>query len=58
MQKIKSMFVVLQLDAGGSERVVLELVKSMNPDQFDIVAIFQGGALETPLKKLCFKASF
>jgi L-malate glycosyltransferase len=54
MQKIRVMFVVLQLDAGGSERVVLELAQNLDPLQYEIyVAAFKGGVLKAPLKKIC-----
>jgi len=54
MQKTRVMFVVLQLDAGGSERVVLDLASGLNSDQFEIyVTAFNGGVFEAPLRKVC-----
>ena len=54
MQRTSVMFVVLQLDAGGSERVVLDLATGLDPEQFDVyVAAFNGGALESILRKRC-----
>ena len=59
MQKIRVMFVVLQLDAGGSEKVVLDLARNLNPDQFEIyVAAFSGGVLEVPLREACKRIFF
>ena len=54
MQKTRVMFVVFQLVAAGSERVVLDLARSLNPDQFEIyVTTFNGGVLEAPLREVC-----
>ena len=48
------MFVVFQLVAAGSERVVLDLAKGLNPDQFEIyLTAFNGGVLEAPLREVC-----
>jgi len=45
---------MLQLDAGGSERVVFDLARSLDPDKFEVfVASFKGGVLAEPLKKFC-----
>ena len=53
------MFVLLQLDAGGSERVVLDLARSLDPQRYEIyIAAFKGGVLETPLKAVCRKIFF
>lgn len=54
MQKTRVLFVVLQLDAGGSERVVFDLARSLDPDNFEVfVAAFKGGVLAEPLKNIC-----
>jgi len=54
MQKTRVLFVLLQLDAGGSERVVFDLARSLDPDKFEVfVAAFKGGVLSTPLKNIC-----
>ncbi|WP_291323370.1 glycosyltransferase [Desulfonatronospira sp.] len=59
MQKTKVMFVVIQLEAGGSERVVLELARGLNRDQFEIyVTAFNGGVLEAPLREVCKEIFF
>jgi len=38
MRKIRVMFVIMQLNAGGSERVVLDLARGLGSDQFKILA--------------------
>lgn len=54
MEKTRVLFVVLQLDAGGSERVVFELARSLDPERFEVfVAAFKGGVLAEPLEKIC-----
>ena len=54
MRKIRVMFVMLQLNAGGSERVVLDLARGLGSDQFEIyVVAFRGGVLEGPLRRIC-----
>lgn len=56
MLKKKVMFVISQLGAGGSERVVLDLAKSLDPVFYEVyVAAFKGGVLEIPLKSICKK---
>ena len=48
------MFVVLQMESGGSERVVLDLAGGLNADQFEIyVTAFKGGVNEFHLKEVC-----
>lgn len=48
------MFVVLQLDAGGSERVVLDLATGLDQNLFEVyIAAFKGGVLEDDLRKKC-----
>ena len=55
-KKIKVLFVLPQLGAGGSERVVLDLARNLNKDLFEVFVIFfQGGALEKPLGQVCKK---
>lgn len=59
MQKTRVLFVMLQLDAGGSERVVYDLVRSLDRDEFEIfVAAFKGGVLAESLKKECIDLFF
>lgn len=59
MQKTKVLFVMLQLDAGGSERVVLDLARNLDPFRYEIyIATFKGGILETPLKVACKEIFF
>ncbi len=54
MQKTRVLFVVLQLDAGGSERVVFDLARSLDPDKFEVfIAAFKGGVLTEQLKNIC-----
>ncbi|MDD2272142.1 MAG: glycosyltransferase [Desulfuromonadaceae bacterium] len=54
MGKTRVLFVVLQLDAGGSERVVFDLARSLDSDTFEVfIATFKGGVLAGPLKKIC-----
>lgn len=54
MRKTRVLFVLPQLEAGGSERVVLDLARSLDPGRFEtFVAAFSGGALFEPLKKIC-----
>ena len=59
MQKIKVMFVVIQLDAGGSERVVLDLASGLDSCKYEVyIASFKGGVLEDPFRKICKKIIF
>lgn len=59
MQKIRVMFVMLQLDAGGSERVVLDLVRGLDHGRFEtFITAFNGGALEKPLRGFCKEIFF
>jgi len=54
MRKIRILFVMLQLDAGGSERVVFDLARSLDPEKFEVfVAAFKGGVLAPQLKNIC-----
>jgi len=54
MQKTRVLFVLPQLDAGGSERVVFDLARNLDPDEFEVfVASFHGGVLVEPLKTIC-----
>ena len=54
MYKKKILFVLPQLNAGGSERVVYDLVRSLYTDTFEVFVIaFSGGVLVDPLKALC-----
>ena len=48
------LFMLIQLDAGGSERVVLDLAHNLDPKKFEIfVGAFKGGVLEASFKKVC-----
>lgn len=59
MQKVRILFVVLQLDAGGSERVVFDLARSLDRGKFEVfVAAFKGGVLAEPLQKICNELFF
>jgi len=59
MQKTRVLFTVLQLDAGGSERVVFDLARSLDPSEFEVfVAAFKGGVLAQPLKEICREVFF
>ena len=54
--KIRVLFVISQLGAGGSERIVLDLAKKLNNDKFDIYLLaFSGGILQPYFKKNCKK---
>jgi L-malate glycosyltransferase len=56
LRKIRILFVMLQLDAGGSERVVLDLVRSLDAGRYEpYVAAFKGGALAAPLQAMARK---
>lgn len=51
--KTEVLFVLPQLGAGGSERVVLELVRHLDADRFVcFVAAFSGGQLEAAFREL------
>lgn len=51
--KINLLFVLSQLGAGGSERVVLDLARNINKSMFNIyVAYFSGGELLAPLSSV------
>lgn len=50
---------MLQLDAGGSERVVFDLVRSLDPDRFEIFIVsFKGGVLAEKIKYFCKEIFF
>jgi len=54
MLKKRILFVLVQLDAGGSERIVLELAKGLDPEQFDVyVAAFKSGVLDEEFRSVC-----
>ncbi|OGR15814.1 MAG: hypothetical protein A2X81_08235 [Desulfobacterales bacterium GWB2_56_26] len=54
MQKTRVLFVLPQLDAGGSERVVFDLARSLDPGKFEVfVAAFKAGVLVEPLRAIC-----
>lgn len=57
--KIKVLFVLSQMGVGGSERVVLDLTRSLNHNRFEIYVVsFKGGELEDSFKKSCKKVFF
>lgn len=52
--KTRVLFVLIQLDAGGSERVVLDLARNLDKDKFEVfVAAFRYGVLEVDFKEVC-----
>lgn len=54
MQKTRILFLLPQLDAGGSERVVFDLARSLDPRKFKVfAAAFRSGVLVEPLKTIC-----
>lgn len=55
-QKVNVLFVMLQLDAGGSERVVLDLAQHIDKEMFNVyVACFSGGQLYQDFSDACTK---
>lgn len=53
-RKVRILFVLIQLEVGGSECVVFEIVKSLDPNKFDVfVAAFSEGMLVEKLKTVC-----
>lgn len=53
-RKTRVLFLLPQLDAGGSERVVFDLARSLDSSRFDVfVAAFKAGVLVEPLKTIC-----
>ena len=59
MKKTRILFVMLQLDAGGSERVIFDLARSLDRDRFEIyIVAFKGGVLSVPLKRICEEVLF
>ncbi|MDZ7697267.1 MAG: glycosyltransferase [Deltaproteobacteria bacterium] len=58
-RKVNLLFVMLQLDAGGSERVVLDLVQHVDKRRFSVfVATFSGGQLHEEFSRACTKLFF
>ena len=52
--KIKVLFVLLQVNRGGAETVVLELAKNLSIEKYEIyVAYFSGGALVESFRNIC-----
>lgn len=50
---------MLQLAGGGSERIVLELARHLDPEKFEIyIASFNGGELEDSFKEICKEIFF
>jgi len=59
MQKTRILFVVIQLDAGGSEMVVLDLARNLDPEHFEVyIAAFKGGVLEEAFRECCKEVCF
>lgn len=59
MRKIKILFVTIQLDAGGSERVVLDLARNLDPAKFEVyIAAFSNGVLEDDFRQVCKEIYF
>ena len=59
MTKTKVLFVLLQLDAGGSERVALNLASYLDHERFEAYLVaFKGGALEPAFRKVCKEMYF
>lgn len=55
-QKVNVLFVMLQLDAGGSERVVLDLARNIDKAIFNVyVACFSEGQLYQDFSRACTK---
>lgn len=53
-KKVRILFVISQLGAGGSERVVLDLAKGLEPSQFDVYLVaFNSGVLEQAFRDVC-----
>lgn len=54
MDKKKVLFILLQLDAGGSERVALDLARNLDKERFEVyLAAFKGGVLERAFREVC-----
>ena len=54
MRKTRVLFLLPQLDAGGSERVVFDLARSLDSGKFEVfVAAFRAGTLVEPLRGFC-----
>ena len=54
MDKKKVLFILLQLDAGGSERVALDLARNLDKKRFEVyLAAFKGGVLEPAFRDVC-----
>ena len=54
MGKTRVLFVLPQLDAGGSERVVFDLARNLDAEKVEVfVAAFSGGVLAEPLRTMC-----
>lgn len=52
--KTRILFVIPQLGIGGSERVVLDLTRRLNPANFEsFVVSFNGGGLESSFRQSC-----
>jgi len=53
-KKINILFVLIQIHMGGAERVVMELIRSLNPQRFNaFLAYFEEGELTFKFKELC-----
>ena len=64
MEKIKILFLLENLNSGGAERVLVNLVNNMNPERFEItvMTLFAEGvhfhALRPHVRKICKRARF
>jgi len=53
-RKINLLFVLIQLNPGGSEKIVLELARNLDRSKFNIhLAFFLNGPLERNFKEIC-----
>lgn len=53
-RKINILFVLIQVSAGGAERVVLDLAQNLDRSVFNVfAAYFIDGSLRRPLRKVC-----
>lgn len=54
MRKLRVLFVGVQLEAGGSERIIFDLARTLDQERFEVfVAAFRGGVLESKLRSFC-----
>jgi len=54
--KINILFVLIQVNQGGTERVVIDLIRSLNPSKYNsYLAYFEEGELTCEFNKICNK---